>query len=72
MVFFSNSTTKRLEAHSRRLGRNLHIVKAIDNMSGVFFATGEDGKAWTSWHSLGWTRDEAASELDRMCEKEKV
>lgn len=65
MNFYSNTTTRRLEAVARRNGHRLGIVKSPDNSAGVFFVASVDGRPLTRWAALGWTVAEARENVER-------
>jgi hypothetical protein len=73
MVTRSTSSTRRIEGRARAwLGRNLHVVVCEDNSAGRYFITGENGKPWSGWTSLGWSRSEAEDRLITWAEEEAM
>ncbi len=66
MIFFSNTTTARLEGYARARGRDLGIIQMPQNNGGRYHVASEDGNARSHWYPLGWTVREAREALDQM------
>jgi len=65
VVFYSNSTTKRLEGYARARGKNLGIVISPDNSGGRYFVVSVDNEAQSTWYGLGRIVMEAQERIDR-------
>lgn len=59
MVFYTNSTTKKLEGFARRRGVDYGIVISPNNKNGRYFVVTVNKKQLNVWSSLGWTFKEA-------------
>lgn len=65
MITLSNSVTRRLEGFARKMGRELHVLaQRTDSQTCLYHVTGEDGRPWRHWVSLGYGRTDAMRELD--------
>jgi hypothetical protein len=60
----STPGTKRLEAHARKLGRPVSIVKVPDNCGGLYFEVGDGDGPYSHWGGGWWTLAEARADLD--------
>lgn len=64
MIFYSNTTTARLEGYARARGYDVGIVISPNNSGGRYFIVAEDGRPLVHWISLGWTKRAAEAFLD--------
>lgn len=74
MNAISTWTTRRLEAKSRRLKLNFHILRDYDRAS--YYVVGQTGERgyvpWTHWGYLGSTFEQSATALEMRTALEKA
>jgi len=66
MIFYSTSTSRKLERYARARGLNLGICYTPNNNGGRYHVVSEDGEPLSRWRGLGWSRSESETSIEMI------